>query len=394
MFLLAPRYKPSSSLPTALPPAQANIIFCTACDFSRPKCNCLLQPIPSINKIPSAAFGESLCCSKLTFSRRQILSTFVLKKSSAHMKTLKLLSVLSLLISAGLQAQQAKWELVPENFWGQIAVDPQNPNVIYVNLDTALLYPGSPSAGVHDFPVFAGSYGAYPFFNSNTIVVSDARGLFVFRRATEVSGTISSNNATLTICPGAAVAFADGKSLTVNAGAKIIADGTSTQTIKFTSNSHPPARVKWGNIVLYSAGNVFDFCTVEYGNQSTKILNSGATISNCTFQQNDQGIRTEYSKTSVSTCELLNNRHAFVLIGQNGNGNSATIYNDLVRASVDRAFQSLTCRYAGHAHRPRAAFGKIHGSAAAFRRLCFGLSARRSNHPNAEGKLRSRGGGL
>ncbi|MEK7729564.1 MAG: right-handed parallel beta-helix repeat-containing protein [candidate division KSB1 bacterium] len=201
-----------------------------------------------------------------------------------------------------------------------------------------------PNVWPYIFKVYGGSWGVYPYFTSGAIIVSDARGLYVFRRATEVSGTISTNttwsgaifvtnsitvnnNAMLTIQPGATVAFADGKSLTVNAGAKIIADGASTQTIKFTSNSHPPARAKWGNIVLYSTGNVFDYCTVEYGNQSIKILNGGATISNCIFQQNDQGIRTEYSNTYVSNCELLNNRHAFVLIGQNGNGNSATIYN-------------------------------------------------------------------
>lgn len=146
-----------------------------------------------------------------------------------------------------------------------------------------------PNVWPYLFKVYGGSFGVYPYFSSATIVVSDARGLYVFRRATEKSGTISSNqtwsgaifvtnsitvsnNATLTISPGATVAFADGKSLTVNAGAKIIADGTSTQTIKFTSNSHPPARAKWGNIVLYSTGNVFDYCTVEYGNQSIKIL--------------------------------------------------------------------------------------------------------------------------
>ncbi len=118
-----------------------------------------------------------------------------------------------------------------------------------------------PNVWPYIFKVYAGSWGVYPYFSSGAIIVSDARGLYVFRRATEKSGTISSSqtwsgtiiitnsitvnsNATLTISPGTTVAFADGKSLTVNAGAKIIADGTSTQTIKFISNSHPPARAK------------------------------------------------------------------------------------------------------------------------------------------------------
>ncbi len=60
------------------------------------------------------------------------------------MKTLKLLSALMLLISTGLQAQQAQWELVRENFWGTVAIDPTNSDIIYVS-------PGgsSPLSGMH-----------------------------------------------------------------------------------------------------------------------------------------------------------------------------------------------------------------------------------------------------
>lgn len=49
------------------------------------------------------------------------------------MKILKLLFALSLLISVSLQAQEAHWELVRENFWGKIAIDPINSNIIYVS---------------------------------------------------------------------------------------------------------------------------------------------------------------------------------------------------------------------------------------------------------------------
>lgn len=48
------------------------------------------------------------------------------------MKTSKLVFALPLLISAGLQAQQAQWELVRDGLWGQIAIDPTNSNIIYV----------------------------------------------------------------------------------------------------------------------------------------------------------------------------------------------------------------------------------------------------------------------
>jgi len=59
------------------------------------------------------------------------------------MKTIKLLFALPLFISADLHAQQAQWELVRENLYGQIAVDPQNPNAIYVcpgDIENAGLY--------------------------------------------------------------------------------------------------------------------------------------------------------------------------------------------------------------------------------------------------------------
>ncbi len=210
---------------------------------------------------------------------------------------------------------------------------------------TEVGYYDVPNLSGYVFPVFAGSYGAYPFFSSNTIVVSDARGLFIFRRATEVSGTISSNttwsgaifitnsitvsnNATLTISQGTTVAFADGKSLTVNAGSKIIADGTSTQTIKFTSNSHPPARSKWGSITLYSTGNVFDYCTFEYGGNTLRTVNAGAVVSNSTFHTCNQALRLEYSNVSLSNCDISNSFAGVTLVGQNGNNNnSVTIYN-------------------------------------------------------------------
>jgi len=59
------------------------------------------------------------------------------------MKSLKLLFALSLLISAGLQAQQASWELIHEDLYGQMAIDPTDPNIIYLS-------PGkSPIFGLH-----------------------------------------------------------------------------------------------------------------------------------------------------------------------------------------------------------------------------------------------------
>ncbi len=48
------------------------------------------------------------------------------------MKTLKSIFMLQLLLTVNLLAQQAQWELVREGLVGHIAVDPTNPNIIYV----------------------------------------------------------------------------------------------------------------------------------------------------------------------------------------------------------------------------------------------------------------------
>lgn len=49
------------------------------------------------------------------------------------MRTLKCFLVVALFLSLPLSAQPAAWELVRENFWGKIAVDPTNSDIIYVS---------------------------------------------------------------------------------------------------------------------------------------------------------------------------------------------------------------------------------------------------------------------
>lgn len=58
---------------------------------------------------------------------------------------------------------------------------------------TEIGYYDTPPVANYINPVYNGSWGVYPYFNSGTILGSDMRGLYVFRRATEVSGTVSSN---------------------------------------------------------------------------------------------------------------------------------------------------------------------------------------------------------
>ena len=141
---------------------------------------------------------------------------------------------------------------------------------------------------------------------------------------TSVSGTISANETwtvenspytvtghvtvasgvTLTIEPGVTVKFDAGKVLEIEG--ELIAQGTSSDKITFTSSAASPAAGDWGYIKFedsstdaafdnngnYSSGSILEHCTVEYGGavgmeQDTANIKSDDAspfINNCTIQ--------------------------------------------------------------------------------------------------------------
>lgn len=121
----------------------------------------------------------------------------------------------------------------------------------------------------------------------------------------------------LTIEPGAVIKFTSGaKTLTLSGNGKIIANGTSTAPIIFTSYSDDinggdsnddagatsPATSDWGGIDLNGfTGSEFSYCKFFYGGFGTvpsPTLNlsgeSQASIRNCTFAYNGGGINGNY----------------------------------------------------------------------------------------------------
>jgi hypothetical protein len=132
--------------------------------------------------------------------------------------------------------------------------------------------------------------------------------------ATPVSGTISSNTTwaltdspytvtgnvmvasgvTLTIEPGVTVKFDSGLGLTIKG--TLIAQGTSTSTITFTSSAASPAAGDWVNILFhddsqdaifdgngdYSSGSILEHCVVEYGGDSSqRMVYADGTVAKC-----------------------------------------------------------------------------------------------------------------
>jgi len=153
---------------------------------------------------------------------------------------------------------------------------------------------------------------------------------------TDVSGIISSNTTwtsanspyvvtgnilvsegvTLTIEAGVTVAFDSSKSFQISG--ELIAQGTSSNNIIFSSNQSNPAAGDWGNILFgstsisaitdtdgnYISGSILNYCTVEYGggiNITGTTNNISPMIYNCTIENNGgTGIYLSRSSSIIS----------------------------------------------------------------------------------------------
>ena len=105
---------------------------------------------------------------------------------------------------------------------------------------------------------------------------------------------------TLTIQPGVTVKFNNGFSLQVNG--KLIAQGTASQPIAFTSNQASPAPNNWGGILFtgtaipttadadgnYLSGSILTYCSVKYGGQNVNatITAHSLLIDHCIVENN------------------------------------------------------------------------------------------------------------
>ena len=102
-----------------------------------------------------------------------------------------------------------------------------------------------------------------------------------------VTGTIQVlEGATLTIEPGVIVKFS--KNTLLRIGGELIADGTETQMLTFTSNEPAPSAGDWGPIEFvedavgstldedgkYISGSIIKYCWIEYG----KGVNAGVEL--------------------------------------------------------------------------------------------------------------------
>jgi len=123
-------------------------------------------------------------------------------------------------------------------------------------------------------------------------------------------------NSTLEVLPGTKVLFDSKYNLCIKAGSKIIAEGTESSPVYFTSTDGT-SRESWGTLYVYSSDNVFKWCIVEYGDWGLKLYGnpspaSNNIVENCTFRTNDQGLRMEKNEVDVISCNIYDNRHNVV----------------------------------------------------------------------------------
>ena len=118
-------------------------------------------------------------------------------------------------------------------------------------------------------------------------------------------------SATLTIDPGATISFDNGTRLSVVG--TLIAQGTWSQMITFTSNSSAPQKGDWNGVNFRSGSwsSVFNFAKVEYAGNGTYIENTNTTVRNCRFENNTQGIRLYASTSTILNNTMENNTYGF-----------------------------------------------------------------------------------
>ena len=156
--------------------------------------------------------------------------------------------------------------------------------------------------------------------------------------ATPVSGTISSNTTwavadspfqvignvlvasgvTLTIEAGVTVKFDSGTYIKVEGD--LVADGTSSDGIVFTSSSGSPAAGDWSGIRIrptsgttfdgsynYVSGTIFDYVTVKYASTGLYVYDTGLLVTNSSFQSNSNAMEIRGTENVILTSNTFDN---------------------------------------------------------------------------------------
>lgn len=106
---------------------------------------------------------------------------------------------------------------------------------------------------------------------------------------------------TLTVEPGVEVRFEPGCVLTTDIGCSIVAIGTASDGIVFTSNAVSPGPSDWGKVEVYASdGSLFEHCVFRYADTGLYVIVSEPSVSRCSFEDCQKGIYCHLSSPSIA----------------------------------------------------------------------------------------------
>lgn len=112
--------------------------------------------------------------------------------------------------------------------------------------------------------------------------------------------------AVLTIDPGVEVRFEGPYEIYIEAGCSIVAEGTESERITFTSAQASPAPTDWKNVFVFgSPASSFRYCDFEYGTRGLYLNNSSPAIDRCRFSRCQTGIFCHSSSPLITGTEIV-----------------------------------------------------------------------------------------
>jgi len=192
-------------------------------------------------------------------------------------------------------------------------------------------YTDNENAPVINFSHFLDSEGGNPL----PVVVASG---FIDRNTTLVQGedviivgnTTVNDNVTLTIQPGVFVGFDNNYNLTVKSNATLLAQGTETEMITFTSNRAPINKGDWQYILL-SNSSIVSYANVEYSDSGLRFDNASPIVQNCMIKNNNYGIyMLNGTGANITGNKIIRNNYGIYIYPTQSDPSKPSINNNFI----------------------------------------------------------------
>jgi hypothetical protein len=155
---------------------------------------------------------------------------------------------------------------------------------------------------------------------------SEACSPYIIQADIEITG-----NSTLSIEAGVTVAFDGDCSLDATWGSAIIATGTPTEKIHFTSNADTPEPFDWEWVQVGGPNpSTFEYCVFEFAESALRANIADPMITHCTVRScGSSGLFIASGSPTIEYCDIYANRDGIGLSGGAGSPNPVINYNNI-----------------------------------------------------------------